>query len=70
MWKTTNGLGQPVTWYSENEYKKVEEVLTDIKDIAIDGYYFYSDIDEKEEREWFEEILQKINEVLQWDTLY
>ena len=65
MWKTTNGLGQPVTWYSENEYKKVEEVLTDIKDIAIDGYYFYSDIDEKEEREWFEEILQKINEVLQ-----
>ena len=70
MWKTTNGLGQPVTWYSENEYKKVEDVLTDIKDIAIDGYYFYSDIDEKEEREWFEEILQKINEVLQWDTLY
>lgn len=64
MWKTTNGLGQPVTWYSEEEYKKLEETLTDIRDIAIDGYYFYSDDDEKEEREWFEEILQKIDEVL------
>ncbi len=63
MWNTTNGLGQPVTWYSENEYKKVKEVLTDIKDIAIDGYYFYSEADEKDEREWFEEILQKIREV-------
>lgn len=65
IWKTTNGLNQEVTWYSEDEYKKLEEILTDIKDIAIDGYYFYGDIDEKEEREWFEEILQKIKEGLE-----
>lgn len=27
MWKTTNGLGQPVTWYSEEDLKNIKEVL-------------------------------------------
>lgn len=27
IWKTTNGLGQEVTWYSEDEVKKIKDTL-------------------------------------------
>lgn len=27
IWKTTNGLGQEVTWYSEDEVKKYKTML-------------------------------------------
>lgn len=27
MWNTTNGLGQQVTWYSEEDIKKYKQVL-------------------------------------------
>ena len=27
IWKTTNGLGQEVTWYSEDEIKKYKTML-------------------------------------------
>ena len=36
IWKTTNGLGQEVTWYSEDELKK-------IKDIAINDTKHFAD---------------------------
>ena len=31
IWKTTNRLGQDVTWYSENEYNTLLNALFDIK---------------------------------------
>jgi hypothetical protein len=27
IWKTTNGLGQEVTWYSEDEIKRLNDLL-------------------------------------------
>lgn len=27
IWKTTNGLGQELVWYSEDEYNKLKEKL-------------------------------------------
>jgi hypothetical protein len=27
IWKTTNGLGQEVTWYSEDEVKHLNDLL-------------------------------------------
>lgn len=30
IWKTTNGLGQEVTWYSEDEYNRLKEKLEKI----------------------------------------
>ena len=33
IWKTTNGLGQEVTWYSENEYNKLLKALFDIQEL-------------------------------------
>ena len=30
IWKTTNGLGQEVVWYSEDEYNKLKEKLEKI----------------------------------------
>lgn len=29
MWKTINGLGQPVTWYSEEEYQSIKKDRTE-----------------------------------------
>ena len=29
MWKTINGLGQPVTWYSEEEYQSIKKDKTE-----------------------------------------
>ena len=29
MWKTINGLGQPVTWYSEGEYQSIKKDKTE-----------------------------------------
>ena len=29
MWKTINGLGQPVTWYSEDEYQSIKKDKTE-----------------------------------------
>jgi coenzyme F420-reducing hydrogenase beta subunit len=34
MWNTTNGLGQQVTWYSEDEIKQYKDALSYIKKIA------------------------------------
>ena len=31
IWKTTNRLGQDVTWYSEDEYNTLLNALFDIK---------------------------------------
>lgn len=31
MWNTTNGLGQQVTWYSEEDIKKYKQVLKKIE---------------------------------------
>lgn len=36
MWKTTNGLGQPVTWYSEATVKKLINALKEIRELQID----------------------------------
>ena len=36
MWKTTNGLGQPVTWYSEATVKKLIDALKEIRELQID----------------------------------
>ena len=33
MWKTTNGLGQPVTWYSEEDLKNIKHVLQESFDL-------------------------------------
>ena len=33
IWKTTNGLGQEVTWYSEDEYYSLWNVLDDVKEL-------------------------------------
>ena len=35
MWKTTNGLGQPVTWYSEATVKKLIDALEEIRELHI-----------------------------------
>lgn len=31
MWNTTNGLGQQVTWYSEEEVEKYRQALIEIR---------------------------------------
>ena len=36
MWKTTNGLGQPVTWYSEKEVRKYRKCLKGVIKIIED----------------------------------
>lgn len=36
MWKTINGLGQPVTWYSEADVKKLVDALKEIRELQID----------------------------------
>ena len=36
MWKTTNGLGQPVTWYSEKEVRKYQRCLRGVIKIIED----------------------------------
>ena len=33
VWKTTNGLGQDVTWYSGDEYNTLLKALFDIKEL-------------------------------------
>ena len=33
IWKTTNGLGQEVTWYSEDEYNTLLKALFDIQEL-------------------------------------
>ena len=33
IWKTTNRLGQEVTWYSEDEYNKLLKALFDIQEL-------------------------------------
>lgn len=33
IWKTTNRLGQDVTWYSEDEYNILLNALFDIKEL-------------------------------------
>lgn len=33
IWKTTNALGQEVTWYSEDEYHSLWSVLDDVSAI-------------------------------------
>ena len=33
IWKTTNRLGQDVTWYSEDEYNKLLKALFDIQEL-------------------------------------
>lgn len=35
IWKTTNGLGQEVVWYSEDEYNKINKCLKDIEEFCI-----------------------------------
>lgn len=36
IWKTTNARGQQVTWYSEEEYKKLINALEQIRELQID----------------------------------
>ena len=33
IWKTTNRLGQDITWYSEDEYNTLLNALFDIKEL-------------------------------------
>ena len=33
IWKTTNGLGQEVAWYSEDEYNTLLKALFDIQEL-------------------------------------
>ena len=33
IWKTTNGLGQEVAWYSEDEYNTLLNALLDIQEL-------------------------------------
>ena len=33
IWKTTNRLGQDVTWYSEDEYNTLLKALFDIQEL-------------------------------------
>ena len=33
IWKTTNALGQEMTWYSEDEYKTLLKALFDIQEL-------------------------------------
>ena len=33
IWKTNNGLGQEVVWYSEDEYNTLLKALFDIKEL-------------------------------------
>ena len=33
IWKTTNALGQEVTWYSKDEYNKLLNALFDIQEL-------------------------------------
>ena len=33
IWKTTNALGQEVTWYSKDEYNTLLNALFDIKEL-------------------------------------
>ena len=41
IWKTTNGLGQEVTWYSEGEYRRLWHALDDAKDLLEEYLKWY-----------------------------
>ena len=41
LWKTTNALGQEVTWYSEDEYHRLWNVLDDLKELLELHQHYY-----------------------------
>lgn len=40
---------------------KIIKALDEIRDIAVDGRCFYDEIEQQDEREWFDQILDIIN---------
>ena len=59
IWKTTNALGQEVTWYSEDEYFELWKTLDDVKDLLEQYLKWYGCNNE------VERALAKINEGLE-----
>lgn len=41
IWKTTNALGQEVTWYSEDEYHRLWNVLDDVRALLKLHQHYY-----------------------------
>ena len=58
IWKTTNALGQEVTWYSEEEYHSLWNVLDDVKELLEEHQHCYGSFTH------IERALNRINEVL------
>lgn len=49
IWKTTNGLGQDVTWYSEDEIKKYKTMLKVCQKQFLNAVEEYGKLKEKYE---------------------
>lgn len=47
IWKTTNGLGQEVVWYSEDEIKKYKTMLKVCQKQFLNAVEEYSKLKEK-----------------------
>ena len=58
IWKTTNGLGQEVTWYSEAEYHSLWNALDDVKELLELHQHCYGSFTH------IERALNRIDEVL------
>ena len=58
IWKTTNELGQEVTWYSEGEYHSIWNVLDDVKELLELHQHYYGPFTH------IERALNRIDEVL------
>ena len=58
IWKTTNALGQEVTWYSEDEYFELWNVLDDVKELLELHQHCYGSFTH------IERALNRIDEVL------
>ena len=58
IWKTTNGLGQEVTWYSEAEYHILWNALDDVKELLEIHEHCYGSFTH------IERALNRIDEVL------
>ena len=58
IWKTTNGINQEVTWYSEDEYHSLWNALYDVKELLELHENYYGSFTH------IERALNRIDEVL------
>lgn len=67
IWKTTNGLGQEVVWYSEDEIKKYKTMLKVCQKQFLNAVEEYSKLKERLKNDWPTRHTIYINNSLDFD---